>query len=110
MNTFVNRMTIDRWNGTFCTEDEIRAPSITDIDQIIDKLDAKSRTLACLYGQDGSCLCIGGGAGRYVVYASNKSEFWNLLVNGPEEKGVIMVNAGGQEGDFPARQVIRNKR
>lgn len=104
----VDRVIADNWEGVYCGEDEIRHPSLADIDQIVDALDAKVRTLVTIYGQDGCYLTIGGGSGQYVVYASICDEqLWNLLSSGEDkDKGTVLLNAGGQEGDFPLRQVV----
>jgi hypothetical protein len=70
-------------------------------------MDAKTRTLISLYGLDGSYLAVGGGAGKYVVYISTvEEEFWNLLKQHSEKNGIVMLNAGGQDGDYPSRQVV----
>ena len=107
MEIFVDRIAADRWEGVLCDEDEIDAPTIDDLDRVIEALDAKTRTMVSLYGQDEQHLCIGGGAGQYVVYASMPGgQLWNLLSASDDRKDVVLVNAGGQEGDFPLRQVV----
>jgi hypothetical protein len=107
MQMFVNRVVTDKWIDVYCDEEEIETPSLADIDLVIDALDAKVRTFISLYGQDGTFLAIGGGSGQYVVYASICNEqLWNLLSDKDVGKDIILLNAGGQEGDFPARQVV----
>ena len=108
MIPYVNRMVADKWTGVLCYEDETLTPTADDVNQAVQALDAKTRTLVSLYGRDGAHLTIGGGTGQYVVYASSSDEqLWNLVADtGEAQSGVVMLNAGGQEGDFPARQVI----
>lgn len=108
LNFYVNRMVADRWNGVRCTEDETLMPTAEVLGAALRELDARSRTLICLYGQDGTDLTIGGGAGQYVVFASTAEEqFWNLVNQAmAPDSGVVLLNTGGQEGDFPARQVV----
>ncbi|ANH68022.1 Imm1 family immunity protein [Mitsuaria sp. 7] len=108
LNFYVNRMVADRRGGVLCTEEETLMPTADDLGVALCELDARSRTLICLYGQDGIDLTIGGGAGQYVVFASNADEqFWNLVNQAAtDDSGVVLLNAGGQEGDFPARQVV----
>lgn len=107
MQMFVDRVLADNWKGIYCSEDEIKHPSLADIDQIVDALDAKVRTLVTICGQDGCDLTIGGGLGQYVVYASiGDEQLWNLLSGDDKDKVTVLLNAGGQEGDFPLRQVV----
>ena len=102
---------LKRADNLLCNDEEIDAPTIDDLDRIIEALDAKIRTMVSLYGQDGSFLSIGGGEGQYVVYVSLPDEqLWNLLSNQENRKGVVLLNAGGQEGDFPCRQVVDKPR
>ena len=107
MDTYLDRAVADRWAGVLCVEDEIGTPTIDDVEQFIEALDAKSRTLVSLYGRDGAYLSLGGGEGQYVVYVSASDELlWNLLAEASQRSGIVLLNAGGQEGDFPARQVV----
>lgn len=106
MVSFIDRIVTDQWRGVYCNEQEMHSPSISDIDRAIKALDAETHTIASLYGQNGAYLNVGGGNGKYIVYVSTKEgELWNLL-SGSEDVGVILLNVGGQEGDFPARQVV----
>jgi hypothetical protein len=107
MPSFVDRIVADRWTGVFCDEDETLTPVVGDVDRVVDALDAKTRTLVSLYGRDGAHLSIGGGAGRYVVYAlTPDDQLWNLHTDEDNRKGTVLLNAGGQEGDYPASQVV----
>lgn len=107
MHNFVDRIVADRWTGVLCEEDEVFSPSIDDLDCVIEALDCKIRTLVSLYGQNDTYLCVGGGGGQYVAYASTSDgQLWNLLSNKSDCMDVVLLNAGGQEGDFPARQVV----
>lgn len=104
---FVDRVVADKWTDVYCDEEEITKPSLSDIDDVITALDANVRTFVSLYGQDGTYLAIGGGSGQYVVYASICNEqLWNLLSDKDAGKDIVLLNAGGQEGDFPVRQVV----
>lgn len=51
-------------------------------------------------------LAVGGGSGRYVVYATfDNCDFLNLLAATVDD-GSVLLNAGGQEGDYSARQIV----
>jgi len=107
MHWSIDRVVADRWAGVLCDEDEIQTPTLDDVLRLIAALDAKTHTMVTLFGSDNSYLCIGGGSGRYVVYASTPDEqLWNLLLDSDDRKGMVLLNAGGQEGDFPVRQVL----
>ena len=102
----VERIIADRWNGLQCDELVIQHPTEDDFIRALDALDGVERTLLCLEASNGRQLTIGGGDGNYVVYAAfSEHEFWNLLSNVSENQ-TIMVVAGGQKGDFAARQVV----
>jgi hypothetical protein len=106
MNCCVDRVVIDEWAGVHANEREIRAPGVDDVLRLFQKLDASVHTHLALEARDGTNLVIGGGAGRYVVYvATPDQQFWNLLSE-PSKTGVVLLHVGGQEGDFPARQVV----
>lgn len=96
----------DLWAGPLNHEWNNLRPRIEDFDAALAKLDAAERTMITIQNSDESHLAIAGGNGRYVVYACfNDQEFWNLIQD-DQAGGIILLNAGGQEGDFPARQVV----
>ncbi len=96
----------DLWVGPLNHEWNNSLPKIEDFDAALNKLDAAERTMITIHHGDESHLAIAGGNGRYVVYAClENQEFWNLIQE-DQGDGIILLNAGGQEGDFPARQVV----
>lgn len=98
----------DRWEGRVDREWRVVSPSEHDLDQAIERLDGTTYTMISLerLGEGEQHLAVGGGGGRYVVYATfDNEEFWNLVCSEPAE-GVVLVKAGGQEGEYPARNVV----
>lgn len=96
----------DCWDGIDNTEWHVLSASAEDLDQALDRLDARTYTMLTIAGDGEQHLAIGGGGGRYVVYATFDNErFWNLLRSEPVD-GVELVTAGGQEGEYPAMQVV----
>ena len=96
----------DRWNGFLNHEWHAENPSAFEYEGALLRLDAKKYTMITIARDDGKHLTIGGGAGQYVVCATFDNEvFWNLVRPEPTS-GVVLLNAGGQDGDFPAGQVV----
>jgi hypothetical protein len=91
-------------------EETFEAPTVAEFDRLLNRLDAQGHTMITLQGDGDTHMTIGGGDGRYVVYATFDNEvFWNLLQ--PEQaEGTITLNAGGQEGDYPASHVVSRER
>lgn len=96
----------DEWQGVVNHEWRIDSASATDLDRVLDRLDALTYTLITIQSEGEKHLAIGGGNGQYVVYATFDNEvFWNLLSTNPGT-GTVLLNAGGQEGDFPAERIV----
>jgi Immunity protein Imm1 len=96
----------DRWDNEYNFDWRDENPTYSDFDFALERLDAKTYTMLTIQLDGDAHLTIAGGAGQYVVYATyDNEEFWNLLR--PEAaSGTVMLNAGGQEGDFSASQVV----
>lgn len=96
----------DSWRGVLNDEWRVDDPSWDDVSKAIGRLDAKTFTMVTIQGPGEQHLAVGGGAGRYVVYATfDNCDFWNLLVATADD-GTVLLNAGGQEGDYPACQIV----
>lgn len=96
----------DRWEGVLNHEWRIDRASSADLARALERLDARTQTIVTIQGDGEQHLTIGGGAGQYVVYATfDNDQFWNLLRSQPAS-GTILLNAGGQEGDYPAQQIV----
>jgi hypothetical protein len=100
----------DHWDGVFNREEIVETPTTADFDRLLDRMDGQIHTMIMLRRENDAHMGIGGGSGKYVVYAAFDNEtFWNLIA--PErEPGTVMLNAGGQEGEYPARQVVTQDR
>lgn len=96
----------DQWIGVYNQEWQHESPSSNAFSGALRNLDALKHTMLTIHANDEAHLTIAGGNGRYVVYATfDNEEFWNLLGTDTSTE-MVMLNAGGQEGDFPARQVV----
>ena len=100
------QLVADKWSGIRCEEEIAHDPSEDDFLLAFANLNARDRTTLCLEARNGRRLVIGGGGGSYVVYCSfSDDEFWNLTSSATTNERVMLC-AGGQEGDFPARQIV----
>ena len=100
------RMSGDCWEGRRSSDWEIVAPSGLDFEERLRRLDARQYTMVTIAGEGEAHLALGGGGGQYVVYATFDNEvFWNLLRPEPAS-GTVLLTVGGQEGDFPAAQIV----
>jgi hypothetical protein len=96
----------DSWRGVLNDGWQVDNPSWDDVKKAIQRLDAKTYTIVTIQGPGEQHLAVGGGAGRYVVYATfDNFAFWNLL-NAAVGDGMALLNAGGQEGDYPVGQIV----
>ena len=96
----------DLWHDITCDEFCVESPTEADVMQSIDALDAETKTALTLE-REGASISVGGGRGRYVVFVTvgDDQKFWNLLSD-YADTGAVMINIGGQEGDYPARHVV----
>ena len=103
----------DHWEDVRNYEEIVETPTTDDFDRLLNRMDGQVYTMILLQREGDAHMGIGGGDGKYVVYATFDNEtFWNLIgPEGPEgEPRAIMLNAGGQEGEYPARQVVSQDR
>jgi hypothetical protein len=106
---FVERLTIDDWTGALNHKEEILNPDLEAIEAAIRALDGERRTLVVLKGPGDHHLAVGGGGeGKFIVYMTSDNESFLTAINPAMQDAseTILLCAGGQEGDFPVRQVI----
>jgi Immunity protein Imm1 len=102
----MRRILGDHWEGVLNHEWTVEEASSADLDRALERLDARIYTMITVQLGGEQHLTIGGGAGQYVVYATFDNEvFWNLLRPQPIV-GTVLLNVGGQQGDFLAAQVV----
>ncbi len=103
----MNRPTIviDKWQGNICTEEEYVDPNPVQIDEGIESLDQRNRTLLIVNVGE-SHLAVGGGGDAFIVYLTyDNSRFFNL-VDYARSGAQVAVNAGGQVGKFAPCRVV----
>jgi Immunity protein Imm1 len=95
----------DCWKGVLNEEWHVDA-TWEDVERALNRLDAHEYTIIAIQADGEAHLVIGGGAGHYVVYATfDNNEFWNLL-SAQTSARVVLLNVGGQEGDYLTKQVV----
>lgn len=105
MRRFGLKLLADRWHGASYDNLHVDAPDSVQIAAAIGRLDARVYTQVIVAGPEEAHLCVGGGDGRYVVYATwDNLTFFNLLSS--EGGEVVRLVTGGQEGVFDAVQVV----
>jgi hypothetical protein len=96
----------DRWLGMDCADWDVESPSWPAVESSIRRLDQAEFTIVSLHSDGEAHVAIGGGAGRYIVYETpDNFTFFNLLSEQAGNDWVI-VAVGGQEGSYPAIQVV----
>jgi hypothetical protein len=102
---YIQRITADNWEGVLNHEETVDAPDLHELERLLRRLDGSKYTMITLIGERDAHLAVGGGSGRYVVYATfDNDTFWNLC--SAEAEGVVLLNIGGQEGDYASKQVV----
>ena len=106
----IGRLTTYRWFDRTNASESFDDPSWSAVERAIAALDGGQRNDLYLFPKADdphTWLCIGGGAGRYLVSGSLASERFPTLVDhtrpGDEE---VTVTVGGQGGDYPANWVV----
>ena len=96
----------DNWNGRINDEQTIKEPSLSRVIGFLDALDQDKRTSFSITIDSCKSLTVGGGLGKYVVYVTDEDGNFHSLTNDDALDGTIMINIGGQEGDYDQGIVV----
>ena len=99
----------DDWVGVRSNDREFECVDVSQVVDAIDRLNGKNHTLVILTLDDGTMMNIGGGNdGLYVVHVAIDidRELFNLVDPTKSPEAVVDVVAGGQAGEYPARQAV----
>jgi len=94
----------DHWQGVLDDGCADRLPDWQSVETAISRLDGAVHSLLTLDDERGSVLFIGGGPTRIVVAFSEGDE--HLIARQGDELDVVVITAGGQDGDYRKRNVI----
>lgn len=103
------RLLADCWDGIINREEVITDPSNDDLIRLFDRLDQQRHTILSIDSGTGASLTVGGGNGKYVVYACEDDVTFFNLISDDDSRQLARLNAGGQEGEYPGRQVVNGK-
>ena len=97
----------DDWKGLSDQGYAIKQPSPDQIEQAVRELNGDNKTLVPVGIGGEAHLAVGGGAdGQYVVYATFDNQTFHNLLGHADEAGTVLLNVGGQEGEYPANTVV----
>jgi hypothetical protein len=101
----IARLIICQWRGTGSSERVVAQPTLDEVEAAVGRLD--NRNFNDLYLQPAAkdnetYLCVGGGAGRYILAGSVGNERFPTLTD-PQRlrEPAELVVVGGQEGEYP---------
>ena len=106
----VEKLTISDWAATGERDTFIEKPSWSQIEGAVRALNNENLNDLYLYPEENNpetYLCVGGGAGRYVLTGSiNNNSFPTLVdpIRSPTPTTSLVV--GGQPGDYPSNWIM----
>jgi Immunity protein Imm1 len=104
---FIARFSVEDWinnQNQFCVKP---ANFWSEIELAIRSLDGQTKTLVTLETESESHMSIGGGQGKYVVYATFDNEiFYSLIDPSKSDQDESAVVVGGQKGLYPAKSCV----
>jgi len=104
---YVSSIICDCWQGSESDNIVIDNPSWEQIETAVRNLDGERRTIVSLQGEAEAHLVVSGGSlGRYVVYATYDNENFFSLCSINENASPVLLNVGGQDGDYPSKIVV----
>jgi hypothetical protein len=103
---FAQSVTYDKWERNRDSPTTVQKPGWFTIEQRIRLLDGRQHTMVTIAGAGEAHMAVGGGGGRYVVYTTYDNLTFHNLVDPARGEAAERVLAGGQQGEYPARQVV----
>jgi hypothetical protein len=106
----LEKLTICRWSSASRCDEEIADPSWVDVEKAIRQLDGNEYNdlyLKPICADDETFLCVGGGAGMYVVAGSDASgRNVALQAVGISDDSLVPLLVGGQLGEYPLKYML----
>jgi hypothetical protein len=97
----------DEWSEVNSRELNLQDFTWADVARLIKRLDARKYTLVSLKVDENNHPMVGGGNGRFIVTVTAEGDrFFDLVHAAPTDTSNIRLNVGGQEGEYPADQIV----
>ncbi len=103
---FALKFSTENWigNRNKATINEVQ--TWAEIKSAIEELDAKKKTLVTIETNGNTHMAVGGGMGKYVVYATFDNVSLYNLIEPTKSNDLETLVVGGQIGAYPARMCV----
>lgn len=96
----------DEWEGSRARSIKADIQDGDELVRLIDRLDGQRYTIVRLQGDPEHDLTVGGGGKEFIVYASLGADEFAILLNPAGGERLIILNVGGQEGEYRTDEVV----
>jgi hypothetical protein len=103
---FITKISVEDWIDNQNKGCEIKASIWSEIELAIKSLDGQTKTLVTLETDGETHMSIGGGQGKYVVYATFDNEVFYSLIDPSKSDQHESIVVGGQKGLYPAKSFV----
>jgi hypothetical protein len=97
------KLNVDVREGVSGHELDFENPSVEFVVEWLKRLDGARHTLLCLDRSDGWRMMIGGGPAHFIVALEDDKRSLTFLDPSSDKTAILSLCAGGQFGDFAAR-------
>jgi len=104
----VAKLTISDWGATGERDTFIEKPSWPQVERAVCALNNENLNDLYLYPEENNAetyLCVGGGAGRYILTGSINNRTFPTLVDPSRSSTTTSLVVGGQPGDYPSNWI-----
>lgn len=103
---FALKLSTENWVGNRNEGTLNEVQTWAKIKSAIEELDAKQKTLMTIEADGETHMAVGGGLGKYVVYATFDNVSFYNLVDPSKSHDLETLVVGGQTGVYPARMCV----
>jgi hypothetical protein len=103
---FITKFSVEDWNNNQSQYFIKQASLWSEIELAIKNLDGQTKTLVTLETDGETHMSIGGGQGKYVVYATFDNEIFYSLIDPSKSDQHESIVVGGQKGLYPAKSCV----
>jgi hypothetical protein len=103
---FITKFSVEDWNKNQNRCLTKQSSFWSEIESAIKSLDGQTKTLVTLETDGEAHMSIGGGQGKYVVYATFDNEIFYSLIDPSKSDQHESIVVGGQKGWYPAKSCV----